>query len=79
MFGKCWPPFPYLWRSGKLSDRVHIHQSDCFGFANRTRKFVDAYAKGLNGRQTAWAARKYRGHHIVPEFILDELDLAGIV
>ncbi|KAJ7503793.1 hypothetical protein B0H11DRAFT_2273883 [Mycena galericulata] len=33
----------------------------------------------LNGRQTAWAARKYRGHHIVPEFILDELDSAGIV
>ncbi|KAJ7658886.1 hypothetical protein B0H17DRAFT_1213092 [Mycena rosella] len=48
-------------------------------FGNRSSKFVDAYARGLNGRQAAWAARKYRGHRVIPESIMEELDAAGIV
>jgi hypothetical protein len=40
---------------------------------------MDAYARGLNGRQAAWAARKYRGHRILPEGILEELDKKNIV
>ncbi|KAJ7505794.1 hypothetical protein B0H11DRAFT_1904376 [Mycena galericulata] len=48
-------------------------------FANRSRKFVDAYANGLNRRQAAWAARRYRGHHIVPGSILDKLESVGII
>lgn len=40
---------------------------------------MDAYMRGLNGRQAAWAARKYRGHRTLPETILAELDEAGIV
>ncbi|KAJ6505133.1 hypothetical protein C8R45DRAFT_923429 [Mycena sanguinolenta] len=47
-------------------------------FGNRSAKFADAYAKGLNGRQAAWAARKYHGHRIIPESILEELEAAGI-
>ena len=31
-------------------------------FANRSHRFMDAYARGLNGQQAAWAARKYKGH-----------------
>jgi hypothetical protein len=31
-------------------------------FANRSYRFMDAYIDGLNGRQVAWAARKYCGH-----------------
>ncbi|KAE9406945.1 hypothetical protein BT96DRAFT_736878, partial [Gymnopus androsaceus JB14] len=27
-----------------------------------TYQFMDTYAQGLNGRQAAWAACKYRGH-----------------
>jgi hypothetical protein len=48
-------------------------------FGNRSKKFVDAYHKGLNGRQAAWAARKYKGHRIIPESILRELEEAGII
>ncbi|KAJ7192309.1 hypothetical protein GGX14DRAFT_537754 [Mycena pura] len=47
-------------------------------FANRCLKFADAYSKGLNGRQAAWAARKYRGHRVLPESILRELEEAEI-
>jgi len=36
--------------------------------------FVDAYQRGLNGSQAAWAAKKYHGHHILPPSILSELD-----
>ncbi|KAF8144126.1 hypothetical protein K438DRAFT_1993106 [Mycena galopus ATCC 62051] len=46
-------------------------------FGNHSAKFADAYAKGLNRRQAAWAARKYRGHRVIPESILEELEAAG--
>ena len=48
-------------------------------FATRSQRFMDAYARGLNGRQAAWAARKYRGHRVLPEGILEELDKEHIV
>jgi hypothetical protein len=34
-------------------------------FATRSRRFMDAYERGLNGRQAAWAARKYKGHRVL--------------
>jgi len=40
---------------------------------------MDAYEQGLNGRQAAWAARKYRGQRVIPANIMDELDKAGVV
>ncbi|OAX32664.1 hypothetical protein K503DRAFT_842527, partial [Rhizopogon vinicolor AM-OR11-026] len=30
-------------------------------FAMRSMRFIDAYQKGLNGTQAAWAIKKYRG------------------
>ena len=48
-------------------------------FATRSRRFMDAYDRGLNGRQAAWAARKYRGHRVLPQNILDELEKGGVV
>ncbi|KJA18139.1 hypothetical protein HYPSUDRAFT_45596 [Hypholoma sublateritium FD-334 SS-4] len=47
-------------------------------FANRARRFMDAYDRGLNGRQAAWAARKYHGHRVLPESIMDELEKNSI-
>ena len=35
---------------------------------------MDAYHKGLNGEQAAWAAKKYRGHWVLPSTILEEFD-----
>ena len=39
---------------------------------------MDAYEKGLNGKQAAWASKKYRGHRVLPESIMRELFEAGI-
>ncbi|KAF8057784.1 hypothetical protein FPV67DRAFT_1429646 [Lyophyllum atratum] len=47
-------------------------------FATRSQRFMAAYQLGLNGRQAAWAARKYKGHRVLPEKILQELELAGV-
>lgn len=48
-------------------------------FFNRSQRFMDAYLRGLNGRQAAWASRKYRGHRVLPASILDDLEQAHIV
>jgi len=40
---------------------------------------MDAYMKGLNGQQAAWAARKYKGHCVLPESLMDDLEKANIV
>ncbi|THU94396.1 hypothetical protein K435DRAFT_820009 [Dendrothele bispora CBS 962.96] len=35
-------------------------------------KFLDGYRQGLDGKQAAWAAKKYRGHHRLPDSILEQ-------
>jgi len=37
---------------------------------------MDAYEKGLNGREAAWAASKYRGHRIIPETLMADMEKA---
>jgi hypothetical protein len=49
-----------------------------FSFANRSRRFIDVYNKGLNGQQAAWAARQYRGHCVLPESLMDDLEQAKL-
>ena len=53
---------------------------DYSSFANCSLQFMDAYRKGLNGNQAAWASKKYRGHRTIPdsESILSEIEKAGI-
>ena len=45
-----------------------------FRFSIRSARFIDGYQKGLNGTQAAWAIRKYRGHRVLPEYIMKEFD-----
>ena len=33
---------------------------------------MDAYEKGLDGKQAMWASKKYWGHQVLPEWILEE-------
>lgn len=47
-------------------------------FANRSGRFIDAYRKGLDGAQAAWAARKYHGHRTLPGDIIRELKEANL-
>ncbi|KAF9000389.1 hypothetical protein BDZ89DRAFT_1121659 [Hymenopellis radicata] len=37
------------------------------------RRFADAYFRGLNGADAAWANRRYRGHRTLPPSYLDDL------
>lgn len=39
---------------------------------------MDAYNRGLTGRQAVWANKKYHGHCILPESIMEDLDAADI-
>ena len=45
----------------------------------RSQRFMDAYQKGLNGQQAAWAAKRYRGHRVLPDTIMHDLDDQFIV
>jgi hypothetical protein len=45
-------------------------------FCCRALRFTDAYDKGLTGKQAAWAAKKYHGHRVLPNTILQEFDEA---
>jgi len=37
---------------------------------------MDAYQKGLNGQQAAWAREKYQGHRVLPNTILNNITRA---
>ena len=39
---------------------------------------MDTYRKGLDGRQAAWATKKFRGHRVIPASILDDLEKARL-
>ena len=39
---------------------------------------MDAYRKGLSGKQAAWAGKKYRGHRVLPASLLDDLAAAQL-
>ncbi|KIJ26761.1 hypothetical protein M422DRAFT_191802 [Sphaerobolus stellatus SS14] len=57
----------------------HLRQllkATIYRYANRSAKFMDAYMKGLNGTQAAWAAQKYHGHRVLPGNIFKELEEA---
>lgn len=50
-------------------DLTHIHDHR---YARCSRRFIDAYAHGLNGKQAAWASCRYRGHHALPETLMND-------
>ncbi|KAI0739818.1 hypothetical protein C8Q80DRAFT_1111364, partial [Daedaleopsis nitida] len=39
-------------------------------FFTQTQQFMDAYQKGLSGKQAAWASKKDRGHRMLLDAIL---------
>jgi hypothetical protein len=46
--------------------RVSINLRGFDSFARRSWKFIDAYRKGLDDFDAAWAAKEYRGHRSLP-------------
>ena len=47
-------------------------------YTRRARRFMDAYWKGLNGKEAAWASKKYRGHWVFPESLAADLEKAKL-
>ena len=47
-------------------------------YARRSQRFLDAYRKRLSGKQAAWAAKKYRGHRVLPDSIHSEFKVEPI-
>jgi hypothetical protein len=43
-------------------------------YACRAQRFMHAYHEGLDGKDAAWACKKYRGHRVIPSFLLASLD-----
>ena len=39
---------------------------------------MDAYHKGLTGKEAAWATKIYKGHRVLPDSILTEFENAGL-
>ncbi|KIJ48884.1 hypothetical protein M422DRAFT_161882, partial [Sphaerobolus stellatus SS14] len=48
-------------------------------FPNWSAWFMDAYRHGLTGAQAVWANKKYRGHRVLPNTIMKELDIANCI
>ena len=88
---QCWGYAKRIYRLNPESSREDVLEKNALNslesiplasmrkFANRSRRFMDAYCRGLNGRQAAWVSRRYRGHRVLPEGIMAELEKANIV
>ena len=61
-----------------MQKKQQIHGLSQCRFATRSLRFMDAYRKGLDGRQAAWAAKKYRGQRVIPASILADLEKASL-
>ncbi|KAF8139500.1 hypothetical protein K438DRAFT_1637468 [Mycena galopus ATCC 62051] len=46
-------------------------------FVLHTHRFADVYCNGLDGPQAAWAARKYKGHCMLPPSFKRDMLAAG--
>ncbi len=42
-------------------------------------RFMDAYRQGLDGKQAAWANKKYRGHRVLPDSLMKDMDDANMI
>jgi hypothetical protein len=39
---------------------------------------MDTYHQGVDGKQAAWASRKYRGHRTIPDTPMKDMHDAGL-
>lgn len=88
---QCWGYAKRIYRMNPESSQEDVLQKNALAaleaiplsamccFANWSSRFIDAYSRGLNGRQAAWAARKYRSHCVLPVSIMEEFKKAHIV
>ncbi|KDN44208.1 hypothetical protein RSAG8_05681, partial [Rhizoctonia solani AG-8 WAC10335] len=51
-----------------------VSLDDIRKFCTHTRRICDGYMKGLDGRLSIWAAKKYHGHRVYPRTIMEEME-----
>jgi hypothetical protein len=61
-----------------LSLKHYVPIKNFSRFANRLLRFMEAYRRGLDGKDAAWVQKRYRGHRSIPKAILARLDAAGL-
>ncbi|KAJ3924648.1 MAG: hypothetical protein NXY57DRAFT_907893 [Lentinula lateritia] len=55
-----------------------IEQDSFYSFARRSRRFMDAYHRGLSGKQAAWAGKMYHGHCVLPDSLMKDMEVANL-
>ncbi|KAF7311814.1 hypothetical protein MIND_00191900 [Mycena indigotica] len=50
-----------------------IPQLSILRYANRAACFISAYSGGLNGEELAYVQRRYKGHRMLPQFMIDQV------
>jgi hypothetical protein len=40
---------------------------------------MHAYHEGLNGKDAAWACKKYKGHRVIPMALLTSFDRTNVI
>ncbi|KIJ27623.1 hypothetical protein M422DRAFT_190769 [Sphaerobolus stellatus SS14] len=82
----CWGSRKYLYRMLPLTkneDQMEKNIWNCLDqvtiikmcrFANRSARFIYAHQNGLNGTQAAWVNKKYHGHRVILESILNSTE-----
>ncbi|KAF9224442.1 hypothetical protein BS17DRAFT_702699, partial [Gyrodon lividus] len=48
-------------------------------FATQSCRFMDTYHEGLDGKQAAWAAKKYHEHCVFQVTLMDKLGHAKLI
>ncbi|KAF9441985.1 hypothetical protein P691DRAFT_798812 [Macrolepiota fuliginosa MF-IS2] len=76
---QCWGYVKRLYQLQPPSTREEDLRDNMLIFLNCSHQFIDAYAKELTGKQAAWASKKYQGHCVLPEKIMDEFDVAHLL
>ncbi|KAJ3551364.1 hypothetical protein NM688_g4745 [Phlebia brevispora] len=83
---RCWSAAKYKYRMYPLSSKEEdlernvqealesVDLNVIRRYAISALRYMDAYRKGLNGAQAQFACKRYRGHRVLPQTILEELD-----
>ncbi|KAJ3806804.1 hypothetical protein F5876DRAFT_68648 [Lentinula aff. lateritia] len=72
----------FVWGAAKRTYRMYENSTKEDVLINNVRMALDSvslstmrhFARRLNGVQAAWAAKRYRGHRMLPDWILAEFD-----
>ncbi|KAF9441870.1 hypothetical protein P691DRAFT_799014 [Macrolepiota fuliginosa MF-IS2] len=69
---QCWGYIKQVYHLCPLSTQEDLERN--MVTALEAVPFTDAYSKNLDGKQAAWAYKKFKGHQVIPEGIMHSFD-----